>query len=206
MLKIWGRINSINVQKVLWCLDELKLPYERTEAGMAFGCVNEPWYRAMNPNGRVPVIDDEGYVLWESNVIVRYLAAKYAPGTLYPEKLAERMNAERWMDWCSSTLGASMTTVFWQLVRTPEDKRDMKAVEAAAKSCAEMFGMLETHMAGKQFIAGDTFTIGDIPTGCFFNRFMDLPIAHPALPNLRAWLQRLKQRPGFHKHVALPLS
>ena len=145
-------------------------------------------------------------MLWESNVIVRYLAAKYAPGTLYPEKLAERMNAERWMDWCSSTLGAPMTTVFWQLVRTPEDKRDMKAVEAAAKSCAEMFGMLETHMAGKQFIAGDTFTIGDIPTGCFFNRFMDLPIAHPALPNLRAWLERLKQRPGFHKHVALPLS
>ncbi len=206
MLKLWGRINSINVQKVLWCLEEIGIPYERTDAGMAFGCVNEPWYRAMNPNGRVPVINDGGFVLWESNVIVRYLAAKHAGGTLYPEKLTERMDAERWMDWCSSTLGAPMTTVFWQLIRTPVDKRDMKAVADAAKACGELFGMLETHMAGRQFVAGDRFTIGDIPTGCFFNRFMELPIEHPALPNLAAWLVRLKQRPPFRKHVMLPLS
>jgi glutathione S-transferase len=206
MLKLWGRINSINVQKVLWCLEEIGLPYERTDAGMAFGCVNDAWYRAMNPNGRVPVINDGGFVLWESNVIVRYLAAKHAGGTLYPEKLNERMDAERWMDWCSSTLGAPMTTVFWQLIRTPVDKRDMKAVADAVKACGELFDMLETHMAGRKFITGDNFTIGDIPTGCFFNRFMDLPIEHPPLPNLAAWLVRLKQRPGFQKHVALPLS
>ena len=206
MLKIWGRINSINVQKVLWCADELKLQYQRTDAGMAFGAVNEPWYRAMNPNGRVPVINDEGFVLWESNVIVRYLAAKHASGTLYPGKLSERMDAERWMDWCSSTLGGPMTTAFWQLIRTPAEKRDMKAVAEAVKTCGELFGMIETHLADRKFIAGDTFTIGDIPTGCFFNRWMDLPVERPNHPKLSAWLERLKQRPAFKTNVMLPLT
>jgi glutathione S-transferase len=206
MLKIWGRTNSINVQKALWCLDELQLPYERTDAGMAFGCVNEPWYRAMNPNGRVPVINDDGFVLWESNVIVRYLAAKHAAGTLYPEKLTERMNAERWMDWCTSTLNPPITTVFWQLIRTPADKRDATAVAEGTKLCGELFGMLDAHMAGKQFICGDNFTMGDIVTGCYISRWMALPVERPAHPNLSAWFERLKLRPAFKKNVMIPLT
>jgi glutathione S-transferase len=206
MLKIWGRTNSINVQKALWCLDELKLPYERTDAGMAYGCVNEPWYRAMNPNGRVPVINDDGFVLWESNVIVRYLSAKHAPGTLYPEKLTERMDAERWMDWCTSTLNPPITTVFWQLIRTPAEKRDAKAIADGVKLCGELFGMLDAHMAGRQFITGDTFTMGDIVAGCYISRWMALPVERPNHPNLSAWFERLKLRPAFRKNVMIALT
>jgi glutathione S-transferase len=154
----------------------------------------------------VPVIDDEGFVLWESNVIVRYLAAKHAPGTLYPEKLTERMNAERWMDWCTSTLNPPITTVFWQLIRTPADKRDAKAVADGVKLCGELFGMLDAQLAGKQFLTGDIFTMGDIVTGCYISRWMALPVERPDHPNLRAWLERLRQRPAFRKNVMIPLT
>ena len=118
MLKLWGRVNSINVQKVLWALEELKVPYERTDAGMAFGVVNEPFYKKMNPNSRVPTIDDDGFVLWESNAIVRYLAAKHGAGSLSPNDPKQRANSDRWMDWASNHVGPVITPVFWGLIRT----------------------------------------------------------------------------------------
>ena len=119
MLKLWGRVNSINVQKVLWALEELKVPYERTDAGMAFGVVNEPFYKKMNPNSRVPTIDDDGFVLWESNAIVRYLAAKHGAGTLCPSDPRQRADSDRWMDWASNHVAPVITPVFWGLIRTP---------------------------------------------------------------------------------------
>src|SRR5215471_5330757 len=134
MLKLWGRINSINVQKVLWALEELKVPYERVDAGLQYGVVNEPFYRKMNPNGLVPTIEDDGLILWESNTIVRYLAAKHGAGTLCPTTAAARADVERWMDWQLTTLGRDMTTVFWGFVRTPPEKRDLAAIAAAGKS------------------------------------------------------------------------
>ena len=118
MLKLWGRINSINVQKVLWALEELKVPYERTDAGMAFGLVNEPFYKKMNPNSRVPTIDDDGFVLWESNAIVRYLAAKHGAGSLSPNDPKQRADSDRWMDWAANHVGPVITPVFWGL--TPD--------------------------------------------------------------------------------------
>ena len=129
MLKIWGRPNSINVQKVMWFANELGLQYEHEIAGMAHGKVGEPWYRDMNPNGLVPTIDDDGVVLWESNVIVRYLAAKHAMGTLIPEAVADRAEAEMWMDWQQTVLLPGITPVFWNLIRTPVDKRNQKAID-----------------------------------------------------------------------------
>jgi glutathione S-transferase len=206
MLKIWGRTNSINVQKVLWCAEELGLAFQRIDAGMSFGVVNEPGYRAMNPNGRVPTIDDAGFVLWESNAIVRYLAAKHGAGTLWPESLQTRADSDRWMDWCTGTLAAPMTALFWQLVRTPADKRDAKAVEDARAQCDALFGMLDERLADRPYLAGHHLTMGDIPVGCFVHRWRALPVAHPPHAHLAGYLARLHERPAFARHVALPLS
>ena len=205
-MKIWGRRNSINVQKVLWCADELGLQYERTDAGMAFGVVNEPAYRAMNPNGRVPTIDDDGFVLWESNAIVRYLAAKHGAGSLYPASLQARANADRWMDWCTSTLAAPMTTLFWQLIRTPAEKRDVRAIEDARAQAEDLFRIADAAVATGPYVAGEALTMGDIPLGCFTYRWKALPIERPVLAALDAWHERLAARAPFRNNVMLPLS
>ena len=139
MLRIWGRTNSINVQKVLWCCAELDLPFERIDAGMAFGIVETPEYRALNPNGRIPTLEDNGYVLWESNTIVRYLAMKHGLGALCPSDLAARFDAERWMDWQLTTLDRPVRNVFWALVRTAPEKRDPAAVEMAQAEAEQAF-------------------------------------------------------------------
>jgi glutathione S-transferase len=206
VLKVWGRVNSINVQKVLWTLEELKQPYERIDAGMAFGVVNEPAYKKMNPNSRVPTIDDNGFVLWESNAIVRYLAAKHAAGTLWPNDLKVRADADRWMDWASSTVQPIITPVFWGLIRTPAEKRDMAAINADAEKTAQAFEVLEQGLEGKQYAAGNDFTMGDIPVGAFVYRWYALDVKHPPLKNVEAYYKRLQERPAFRKFVMLPLS
>ena len=206
MLKLWGRVNSSNVQKVLWLCEELNIPYERTEAGMQFGVVNEPAYRKMNPNGRVPTIDDEGFVLWESNAIVRYLAAKHAPNALYPADLKVRADADRWMDWATSTLGGVIVPVFWSLVRTPAEKRDMTKLAADVKALGDVMGALEQGLQGRKYVAGDAFSIGDIPVGINTYRFFALDIARPSLPNVEAWYKRLCERPAYQKWIMKPLT
>ncbi|MBI3375845.1 MAG: glutathione S-transferase [Betaproteobacteria bacterium] len=205
MIKLWGRVNSVNVKKALWTLEELGLPYERVDAGMAFGVVNTPEYRRMNPMGLVPTIDDDGFVLWESNSIVRYLAAKYAAGSIWPTDLKQRADADRWMDWAMS-FQAAFRTVFWGLIRTPPEKRDMTAIEEGRKKCVDLASMLDAQLAGRQFVAGNAFTMGDIPIGCHFHLWLSLPIERPAHPNLQAWFQRLSERPAYRKIVLIPLS
>ncbi|HLQ01163.1 MAG TPA: glutathione S-transferase [Burkholderiales bacterium] len=206
MLKLWGRINSINVQKVLWALEELKVPYERTDAGLQFGVVNEPFYRKMNPNGRVPTIEDDGLVLWESNAIVRYLSAKHGAGTLWPSELGQRADADRWMDWTTSTVAPAITPVFWGLIRTPPEKRDLKAIDEGAKKLADAFQVLEQSLDGRDYVAGKSFTMGDIPLGTFVYRWYALEVKRPKLEKVEAYYQRLQQRPAYKKHVMLPLS
>ena len=206
MLKIWGRCNSINVQKVMWTVGELGLAHERIEAGMAFGQVGEPWYRAMNPNGQVPTIDDDGVVLWESNVIVRYLAAKHAGGGLMPQGHADRARAEMWMDWQQNVVMPGLGPVFLGLVRTPSGKRDMAAIRAGEKSVAAALAILDRHLAGRSYIAADRMTVADIPLGAAAYRWYHLPIERPELPALRAWYERLAARPAFREHVMLPLT
>ena len=206
MLKIWGRPNSINVKKVLWCADELGLRYEQIDAGMQYGVVNTPEFRKLNPNGKVPAIEDDGFVLWESHAIVRYLAAKHGAGTLWPDDLRVRADADRWMDWASGTLGVPYRTVFWTLVRTPPEKRDMQAVEDCRRQCAELLDMVEVHLSGRSYLAGGQLTIGDIPLGCHVHVWLSLPIERPAHPNIVAWHRRLLQRPGYAKWIDMPIS
>jgi len=206
MLKIWGRTNSINVQKVLWAVNELDVPYERVDAGMEFGVVDEPFYRRMNPNGRVPTIDDEGFVLWESNAIVRYLSAKHGAGTLWPTDLTHRADSDRWMDWASTTLGPPITPVFWGLIRTPPEKRNGKAIEEGAKTLNAAFEVLEQSLEGRDYVAGAAFTMGDIPVGVYVYRWSALPIDRPPLPEVEAYFRRLQQRAAFRQHVMLPLT
>ena len=205
MLKIWGRVNSVNVKKVLWAAEELGLKYERVDAGMQYGVVNTPEYKKMNPNALVPTIEDDGFVLWESHAIVRYLAAKHGAGTLWPSDAKQRADAERWMDW-SYTFQANFRAVFWGLVRTPAEKRDMKAIEEARKKCGELLAIPDAALAERPFFGGNALTIGDIPLGCHVQLWMRLPIERPEHPNLKRWFERLCGRPAYKKIVDIPLS
>ena len=207
MLKIWGRTNSINVQKVMWAVGELGLEHERVDAGGAFGLVDTPEYRKLNPNGLIPVIEDGEVVLWESNTIVRYLAAKHSPGALWPDDLVARARAEMWMDWVTTTvIPNNLQIVFWQLIRTPEDKRDMAAVEVASRRLGTIWAILDDHMAERQFVLGERLTIADIPAGCAFYRYLNIAIERPSLPNLALWYQDLKERDPFRRHVMVPVT
>jgi len=206
MLKVWGRINSSNVQKVLWALAELRLPYERVDAGLAFGVVNDPFYVKMNPNSRVPTIDDDGFVLWESNAIVRYLAGKHGVGSLYPNDPRVRADSDRWMDWTSNHVGPSITPVFWGLIRTPPEKRNMTLIEAEAEKLGQIFGVLEQSLGDKAYVAGNDFTMGDIVVGVFVYRWYALDVKRPSLPRIEAYYERLKQRPPYQQHIMRPLS
>ena len=204
MLKIWGRTNSVNVKKALWCVEELGLPYERIDAGMQHGVVNTPEYRKMNPNGLVPTLDEDGFILWESHSIVRYLSAKHGKGVLWPMDERTRAVANQWMDWAFSFQG-SVRDAFWNLIRTPADKRDAKAVEASRLKSGEMARILDAALADKLYVAGP-FSMGDIPIGSEVQRWIRLPMERPKLPNLEAWFERLRARTAFKKNVDIPLS
>jgi glutathione S-transferase len=205
MLKIWGRLNSVNVKKAVWAAEELGLKYERTDAGMQFGVNKTPEYLKMNPTGLVPTIDDDGFVLWESHTIVRYLAAKHGAGTLCPAGLQARADAERWMDWAFTFQGA-MRNVFWGLIRTPPEKRDLKAIEEGIRRSTELLAIPEALFARNKYVAGDSFTMGDIPLGCEVQRWMGVPIQRPSFPHVEAWFARLRERAPFRKFVDVPLT
>ena len=204
MIKVWGRVNSVNVKKVLWALDELGLPYERFDAGLQHGVVNTPEYRMMNPNGLVPTVDEDGFVIWESHTILRWLGDKYGKGVLRPMDLEPRIIANQWMDW-AFTFQGGVRDAFWNLIRTPVDKRDLKAVEASRVKSGELARILDAALADRMYVAGP-FSMGDIPIGCEVQRWMRLPIERPKLPNLEAWFERLCARPAFKKHVDIPLT
>jgi glutathione S-transferase len=203
MLKIWGRTNSVNVKKALWCIEELGLKYERTDAGMQYGVVNTPEYRKMNPNGLVPTIDDDGFILWESHSIVRYLSARHGKGTLWPTDERTRAVANQWMDWAFSFQPA-FRNLFWGLVRTPPEKRDPNAIEESRRKSAEMLAILDGALDGRPYVAGSAFTMGDIPMGCHVQLWMRLPVERPRHPNLEAWFARLCERPAYRKIVDIP--
>jgi glutathione S-transferase len=206
MLRVWGRNNSINVQKVMWAVGELGLEHERIDVGGAFGGLDTPEYGRLNPNRRVPTVEDADVVVWESNACVRYLAARYGAGTLWPEDPGQRARADMWMDWQVATLLPDMTVVFWGLVRTPEAERDHAAIAAAAKRLGTTWRILDEHLASRRFVAGDRLTMGDIPVGAGCYRYHELPIERPSLPNLASWYERLKERAPFREHVMLPLT
>lgn len=206
MLKIWGRKNSLNVHKVLWTCAELGVKYERIDAGKQYGVNDTPEYLAMNPNGLVPTIDDGGFILWESHAIVRYLARKYGDGTLWPSDLRACADADRWMEWYSTTLGPHLWVVFRNLLRTPPGQRDMAAVEGARKALIASFDIANNHLQSRSYMTGAAFTMADILVGVGVYRWFVLPIERPSYPNLHAYYERLKHRSGYKEIVALPLS
>jgi glutathione S-transferase len=206
MLVIWGRNNSVNVQKVLWCCDEMAVRYERIDAGMAFGVVGTPAYRNLNPNGLVPTVDDDGFVLWESNAIVRYLAAKHAAGSLWPDDLRTRAEADKWMDWSTTTFWPAIRGLFMGLIRTPADRRDPRALEDSRLQTAAALAIVDAHLKSHPYLAGDAFTMGDIALGCGIWRWLALPIERPELPSVQRWFDSLARRPAYKKVVMLPLT
>jgi glutathione S-transferase len=207
MLTIYGRTNSANVQKVLWCLAEVGVSCERIDAGLAHGKNTEPWYLALNPNGRVPLLVDGSFSLWESNTIVRYLAAKHDFGGLYPESPETRALAERWMDWQLSTLVWPVSVVFQSLYRTPPEGRDAAAIERHTREANRAVSLFEAHVERHPFVAGTDFTMGDIAVGTIVHRWLEVEgIERPEFPAARAWRARLATREGFRNHVMLPLS
>lgn len=206
MLRIWGRLSSINVQKVVWCCDELGLSYERIDAGGAFGRNDTPEYLAMNPNGLVPVLDEDGFILYESNAIVRYLAAKHAPGKLWPTDPRARADVDRWMEWQSTGYTPGMTAAFWQLVRTPPEKRDASAIEQSRVKSEKHTGVLEAHLADREFVAGHAFSPADIVIGCAVHRWLHLPLAREPRPNIERWYAALKSRPGSRQVTSCPVT
>ncbi len=153
MLKIWGRPNSINVQEVLWCATELGLEFERIDLGGPFGGNDTQEYRAMNPMGLIPTIDDDEFVLWESHSCVRYLTAKYDAGGLWPTDATVRAEAEKWMGWILSAVNQSLGPVFWGLIRTPEAERDMAVIDAAKDVMNGLWGIADKRLAGRDFLA-----------------------------------------------------
>ena len=191
MLVIWGRNNSVNVQKVLWCCEEMALGYERIDAGRAFGVVNTPEYRRLNPNGLVPTIQDDGFVLWESNTIVRYLAARHAAGSLWPEDPKARADADRWMDWMITTFWPAIHALFLGMIRTEPDKRDPRAMEESRLKTADVLGIVDAHLKTREYLAGNALTMGDIPLGCGIWRWMALPIAPICRPGLITAMPRI---------------
>lgn len=206
MLKLWGRINSINVQKAAWSLEETGAPYERINAGMAFGIVGTPEYKAKNPNNMIPVLEDGTTVIWESNVIVRYVSAKFAAGTLYPTDPAERAATDMWMDWQQTTLIPALGPAFLGLIRTPPEQRDMVAIQASIDKTIEILGRLNTHLGNRAHVGGDAFTMGDIPVGAAVHRWYNLPLERPDMPALKAYYDRICARPAARKTLALPVT
>jgi glutathione S-transferase len=206
MIKIWGRKNSVNVQKVLWCCDELELSYERVDAGGTFGGTHDSEYLAMNPTGLIPTIRDDGFTLWESNTIVRYLAAKYGANNLWSEDPAARALAEKWMDYQLGSLWPAFKAAFLGLVRTPPEKRDSDQIRASLEGTAEALSILDAHLASEDYVAGTDLTIGDVALGSTVYRWLNMEIQRPEMPNLKAWHDRLTTRPAYQKNVMVPFT
>lgn len=209
MIKIWGRNTSSNVQKTMWAVGELGLEHTRLDVGGAFGKTKEAPYLAMNPNALVPTLEEEdGFTLWESNSITRYLASKHdKAGVIEPKDLKQRGLAHQWMDWQLSVVGPAITPAFWGLIRTPEDKRDHAAIKTSQEKTTEAMKMLDAQLAKTEYVAGPAFSYGDIPVGVMAYRYRQLVPGRPATPHLERWFAAISKRKAFHDHVgSIPLT
>ncbi|NDO80024.1 glutathione S-transferase [Citrobacter sp. NCU1] len=208
MITLWGRNNSTNVKKVLWTLEELELPFQHILAGGQFGLNHDAEYLAMNPNGLVPLLrdDETDLVLWESNTIVRYLAAQYGQNRLWVDSPARRAEGEKWMDWANQTLSPVHRVILFGLVRTPVEQRDTAAIDASAKVCDDLFGVLDDELAKRRWFSGKEFGIADIAVAPFIYNLFNVGLTWTARPNLERWYQQLSERPAFRKIVMIPVS
>ncbi|MBW5810511.1 glutathione S-transferase family protein [Yersinia kristensenii] len=206
MLTVWGRNNSTNVKKVLWCLEELGLSYKRIDAGGQYGQLNDPLYRSLNPNGLIPCLQDDDFILWESNTIVRYLAAQYGASTLYLPDAKQRAAAEKWMDWATSSIAAPFKTVFIGLVRTAPELQDQAQIAHGIMQWNTLMAIADETLSKQTYLSGDKFGIGDIPLGCLAYAWFNLSLERPELPHLQRWYQHLTERAAFQKVIDIGLS
>ena len=206
MLEIWGRRISGNVIPVMWTVGELGLEYARQAVGGCFGGLDTDDYLALNPNGRIPTIRDDGKVLWESNVIIRYLSARYGEGTLCPSDPYQRALADQWLEWTKTTVLPQLMSVFFGNVRVPAAERDAEAIAAGAKAYANALAIVEAQLAGRQYLLGDSLTMADITLGAYAYRYYNVPIERPPRPRVEAWYTRLCERPAYQEHVMIPFG
>jgi glutathione S-transferase len=207
MLKVWGRRNSANVQKVLWLVGELNLPHAHIPAGGDFGGLDDPAFRAMNPHGKVPVIADGAVVVWESHAILRYLAATWGEGLFWSADPAKRAVIDGWMDWAQTALQpVFLGGVFWGGYRTPEAQRDGAAVAVALDRTHRGLAVVDAQLAEQPFVAGQALSLADIVIGAHLYRYFELEITRPPLPRLEAWYGRLRARPAYREHVMVPFG
>ncbi len=206
MLQLWGRLSSINVRKVVWAAQEVGVPFTRTDAGGQFGVVNTPDYLRLNPNALVPVLQDGELTLWESNVIVRYLSTQYPGAQLLPRTVAQRFEAEQWMDWQQTTTNPAGRTAFIQLFRTAPEQRQPELLRQSVAATEPLMALLDRHLSQRAFMLGDDFTMADIPLGCEVHRWFGLPLPRPAWPHLERWFAVLMQRPAIRSVLDAPLS
>ncbi|EAN2249402.1 glutathione S-transferase family protein [Salmonella enterica] len=208
MITLWGRNNSTNVKKVLWTLEELELPYDQILAGGKYGVNQDADYLAMNPNGLVPLLKDDetDLLLWESNAIVRYLAAQYGQNRLWVDNPARRAEGEKWMDWANQTLSPAHRVILMGLVRTPPEKRDQAAIEAGIEKCDSLFALLDDALAHQSWFSGDNFGTGDIAIAPFVYNLLNVGLKWTLRPNLERWYQQLTERPAFRKVVMIPVT
>ena len=213
MLKLWGRKNSSNVKKVMWACAELGVPYGRIDAGLHYGITSSDEFREKNPNGMIPVIEDDGFVLWESNAIMRYLCAKHPKAPFYPADLQARASADRWMDWQLTTMSPPLGPAFMQLVRAPQDEWDMKMISANIPKVAQAWTIAERQLGKTKWLAGDEFTMGDVPLAILAYTWFELPLAAAGLDQHRAplqnvdrWYAQLNAMPNFREIVAIGLT
>ena len=207
MLTVWGRRSSFNLQKVMWLVSELGIDHRHIQAGGQFGGLDTPEFRAMNPVGRVPVIDDDGTIVWESHAILRYLAARYGRAQFWSDDPAKRSQADRWMDWSQTALQPDfLVGVFWGFYRTPEPQRNRALIRDKIARCAQHFELLDDILEDRPFLCGDSLTLADIPAGTSLYRYFELEIDRPAVPNVEAWYRRLQERPAYREHVMVPFS
>lgn len=203
MLTIWGRLNSHNVKKVVWLAEEMGLPYDRRDVGGAFGM--DEAYRALNPNALIPTIEDDGFVLWESNSILRYVAASHGGEAFYPVAPHARASVERWMDW-NFTWADAIRPIFFQMVRTAPEKRDAALIERSVARAAGLSAILDDVLGRQEWLSGDGFGIGDIPVAAYANTWFQLPVERPSRPNMERWYASLQERAPFRDVVMIPLS
>lgn len=203
MLTIWGRLNSHNVKKVAWFAEELAIPYVRHDVGGAFGMSDA--YLELNPNALIPTIEDDGFVLWESNAILRYLAARHGGERWWPTGPSTRALADRWMDW-QIDFAEIQRDAFVNLVRRPAAERDMSAVARASDRAGAKMQLLDRHLATARWLSGNEFGIGDIPMGVYAHTWFSLAIERPDTPHLADWYRRLQARAGYASLVMIPLT
>ena len=204
MLKILGKLPSINVRKVLWTCAELDLPFERSDWGSGFKSTNTPEFLALNPNGLVPVIQDGDFVLWESHSIIRYLANRYdAQSRLYPDAAQQRAKVDQWMDWQATNLNQAWVDAVMGLVRQSPTHQDPDAIKASCESWIDHMRILEDRLAQTGgYVAGESFSLADIPIGLTVKRFNGTPFDKPSLPHVAAYDARLRDRAGYLQYAA----